>query len=75
MKELGKAGKFKIYQDELKLRHTTHWDLDYLGAEDFEAVMKGGKAMPQAPHPTPVAPPATTGLGWLASLVARFGRR
>ena len=73
-----KALKFKIYQDELKLRHTTHWDLDYLGAADYEGVMKGGKP-PSAPSPelSPVSPRASVEAdqSWLACLLRRFGRR
>lgn len=29
----------KIYQDEAKLRHTSHWDADFMGRAEFEAYM------------------------------------
>lgn len=28
----------KIYQDELKLRYTSHWDWDYMTNEELEAL-------------------------------------
>ncbi len=34
-----RANKFKIYQDEVKERHTSHWDWDYLSTEEIEALM------------------------------------
>lgn len=33
--------KFKIYQDDVKLRHTSHWDADFMSREEFEAYMSG----------------------------------
>jgi hypothetical protein len=33
--------KFKIYQEDVKLRHTSHWDADYMSREEFEAYMEG----------------------------------
>ena len=70
MNEPGQARKFKIYQDELKLRHTTHWDLDYLDAADYEAVMKGEKAVPEVSQAA--APEsASSARAWLDSLLAR----
>lgn len=74
MNDPAKAEKFKIYQDELKLRHTTHWDLDYLGAADYEAVMKGDKVLPVAPRGKPPYS-APVSRGWLKSLLERVGRR
>lgn len=68
------TSKFRIYQDELKLRHTTHWDLDYLGAADYEAVMKGGKPPPGPALALPRAM-AEQDRSWLAGLLRRFGRR
>lgn len=35
-----KLRKFRIFQDEVKLAHTSHWDLDYLGQAEFDALMK-----------------------------------
>ncbi|MDO9596492.1 MAG: hypothetical protein Q7J47_02105 [Azoarcus sp.] len=31
--------KFKIYQDEVKLAHTSHWDLDYLSQTELDALL------------------------------------
>ncbi len=31
--------RMRIYQDEVKLRHTSHWDLDTMSRADFEAYM------------------------------------
>lgn len=31
--------KLKIYVDEVKLRHTTHWDLDFLSRKELDEVM------------------------------------
>jgi hypothetical protein len=31
--------KFKVYQDEVKTRHTSHWDWDYLSTEEIEALL------------------------------------
>ena len=30
--------KLKIYHEEVKERHTTHWDLDYLSMQELEAL-------------------------------------
>ncbi len=35
-----KQHRFSIIQDEVKLAHTSHWDLDYLGQAEFDALMK-----------------------------------
>ncbi|PKO79605.1 MAG: hypothetical protein CVU19_16915 [Betaproteobacteria bacterium HGW-Betaproteobacteria-13] len=34
-----KLRRFSIIQDEVKLAHTSHWDLDYLGQAEFDALM------------------------------------
>lgn len=36
---MNRPKKFKIYQDEVKERHTSHWDWDYLSTEEIEALM------------------------------------
>jgi hypothetical protein len=41
--------KFKIYQEDVKLRHTSHWDADYMSREEFEAYMEG-KTVCQVKH-------------------------
>lgn len=32
---------FRIFQDEIKLRHTTHWDLDTMSRSQLDAYMRG----------------------------------
>ncbi len=52
--------KLKIFQDEIKLRHTTHWDLDAMSRAELEAYMQGnGAAVTQTPPAayTPQAAP------------------
>lgn len=34
-----KKCRLTIIEDKVKLAHTSHWDLDYLGRADLEAVM------------------------------------
>ncbi|MBR0567329.1 hypothetical protein J5J83_14495 [Azoarcus sp. L1K30] len=36
-----KTHRFMVYQDTLKLAYTSHWDLDYLGQAEFDALMAG----------------------------------
>ncbi len=31
--------KLKIYLDDVKERHTTHWDLDYMSSAELDAAM------------------------------------
>lgn len=33
--------KLKIYMDEVKLRHTTHWDMDAMSRAELEDYMQG----------------------------------
>jgi len=33
----------KIHADEVKGRHTTHWDLDYLSVEQVHAAYESGR--------------------------------
>ncbi len=33
--------RFKIFQEEVKLRHTPHWDADYMSRAEFDAYMRG----------------------------------
>ena len=35
-----KLRKFRIFQDKVNLAHTSHWDMDYLGQAEFDALMK-----------------------------------
>jgi len=32
----GKEKRAKVYSEEVKNRHTTHWDLDYMSTEEVE---------------------------------------
>ena len=46
--------RMKIYQDEVKLRHTSHWDLDTMSQADYEAYMNGqSPAGGSPPRPPP----------------------
>ncbi len=37
--------KLKIYQEEVKSRHTSHWDWDYLPTQELEAAVKEGDSL------------------------------
>ncbi len=39
--------KFKIYEEAAKSRQTTHWDMDYMPAEDIDALYAAGKKTTQ----------------------------
>jgi hypothetical protein len=43
--------KLKIYQDDVKLRHTSHWDADFMTREEFEAYMNGETVCQVKPAP------------------------
>lgn len=45
MTELNKT-RMKIFQDEVKLKHTTHWDVDTMSRAEFEAYMQGELDLP-----------------------------
>lgn len=51
MTESGKKKPFRIFIDDLKIRHTSHWDEDFMSREELDAVH--GK-----PAPADVEPPA-----------------
>lgn len=36
--------KAKVYTDEAKDRHTTHWDMDYMTREEIEQAHRDGEA-------------------------------
>ncbi len=38
--------KLKIYHEEVKERHTTHWDLDYLSMQELKALYKKSPKQP-----------------------------
>lgn len=35
--------KLKVYQEDAKLRQTTHWDLDYMTTAEIEALYKSAR--------------------------------
>ncbi|NMG04561.1 hypothetical protein [Azoarcus taiwanensis] len=35
--------RFRIYQDEVKLRHTSHWDMDTMSRSELDAYMTGNQ--------------------------------
>ena len=35
--------QLKIFQDEIKQQHTSHWDLDYMTSAQIEAALEDGK--------------------------------
>lgn len=48
----------KIYREDVKERHTTHWDLDYMKTADLEVAVAAGrgcKSPKLAPAPDPVS--------------------
>ena len=36
-----KKKNLRVYMDEVKLRHTSHWDADFMSREEFDAYMRG----------------------------------
>lgn len=53
-----KTHRFMVYQDTLKLAYTSHWDLDYLGQAEFDALM-AGSANDAVPGTTGIVPSPT----------------
>ncbi|MDX5363770.1 MAG: hypothetical protein LPJ91_06425 [Pseudazoarcus pumilus] len=53
MTETPKKKPFRIFIDDVKIRHTSHWDEDFMSREELDAAY----AVP-TPAPSP-APPAT----------------
>lgn len=43
--------RMRIYQDEVKLRHTSHWDIDSMSRAELEAYMAGELDLPNAHVP------------------------
>jgi hypothetical protein len=43
--------KAKIHADEVKDRHTSHWDLDYMSSEEMDAAFRQGRASESAAEP------------------------
>lgn len=50
--------RFRIFQDEIKLRHTTHWDLDTMSRAELEAYMQGPAELRTNTEPMIPAAPA-----------------
>lgn len=55
--------RMRIYQDEVKLRHTPHWDLDTMSRADFEAYMAGTLEQQVPTQPPPDDPGTRDGRG------------
>lgn len=56
--------KWKIYQEEAKLRQTTHWDLDYMTDAELEALYNAPKTEHHDPQPA-VPAALLSGRRWL----------
>lgn len=46
MTERGKKKRFRIFIDDVKIRHTSHWDEDFMSREELDAVY--AKPAPEA---------------------------
>lgn len=64
---MNRPKKFKIYHDEVKDRHTSHWDWDYLSTEEIEALLDEQRQREAARATT-----RTGRSGWLARLSGLF---
>lgn len=38
MTDTGKKKRFRIFIDDVKIRHTSHWDEDFMSREELDAV-------------------------------------
>lgn len=73
----GNKRRMKIFQDEVKLRHTSHWDVDTMNRAEFEAYMRGERDLPSQNVYEAAATEAAThapdeGASGAVSLWARF---
>lgn len=48
--------KNRIIREQIKDRHTSHWDLDLLSSAELEALMTGKTADTEAPSSNPGKP-------------------
>ena len=49
-----KTGKKRVHLEQVKNRHTNHWDLDMLSREELDRLMTGDEA-PASPQPAAAA--------------------
>lgn len=45
-KDDGSERESRIHSEEVKERHTTHWDMDYMTSEEIEAAHREGQSDP-----------------------------
>lgn len=51
--------RLKIFQDEVKLRHTSHWDMDTMSRSELDAYMSAEhQPVGTVTHDTPTTLPA-----------------
>lgn len=53
----GTNGKkpFRIFIDDLKIRHTSHWDEDFMSRAELDAVYATSPTAPEAPPAEPAS--------------------
>ncbi|MCB1671369.1 MAG: hypothetical protein R3F41_12300 [Gammaproteobacteria bacterium] len=44
--------KARVFREQVKDRHTSHWDLDYLSRAELERLMLGDRSSESAEKPT-----------------------
>jgi len=62
-----KDKKIRIYKDQAKDRHTTHWDMDYLTRKEVEALYSKSKKKPGKRELDVEGDPAR--IGWILIIV------
>lgn len=62
-----KDKKIRIYKDQAKDRHTTHWDMDYLTRKEVEALYSKPKKKSGKREPNVEGDPAR--IGWILIIV------
>lgn len=53
--------RFSVITDDVKLRHTTHWDLDFLSRAELDAAMGGDPGADDTDRPDPPVKPEKDG--------------
>lgn len=66
--------KFRIFQDEVKLRHTSHWDMDTMSRSELDAYMNSEHRQScadtqEAPATRPVAVPESAWSRFLKAIL------
>lgn len=56
MSEAGKKKPFRIFIDEVKIRHTSHWDEDFMSRAELEAAYAPKPADPPVGTPEEAPP-------------------